>query len=393
MNLRSKQVLSGVLLLALGAAVLAIFVITAPQPPRGEARVRTTVVDTMQAVQSVERFRVSAQGVVIAATEVMIQPQVSGRIVATHPNLIAGGVIKAGEALLQIEPTDYELNVASAETQLASARAQLELEQGRQQVAEKEWSLFEGELQLGDADASLALRKPQLKAAEAGVAAAKAQLRQARVNLERTTLRAPFDAYVVSENVDVGQSIGMQSQVARLVGTDSFRVQTSLPARHLDLISLTPEGDKQAPVDVHFDFGGNRHTWRGRLSSVLGSVNSTGQMAQVMVDIDDPLALASDRPPLLLGSFVDVDLYSSDEHDVFVLPREVVRNDRQVFLSADDKLLIRDVTVAWQESERSYISDGLVDGELIVLSPIASPVNGMPLVHEADPLAVRGAEQ
>ena len=393
MNPRGSQVLWSLLLLAVGAAVLALFVATAPEPPRSEARERTTIVDTMPARSSVERFRIPAQGVVIAAVEVMIQPQVSGRVVATHPNLTAGGIIAAGEVLLRIDPTDYELAVAREETQLAEARAQLELEQGRRRVAEKEWSLFEGEIEVSDADASLALREPQLKAARAGVAAARARLRQARVNLERTTLTAPFDAYVVSENVDVGQTVGTQSQVANLVGTDRFRVRTSLPARHLDLIVAATAGGPAPPVDVHFDFGGRRHTWGGRVSSVLGNVNPAGQMAQVMVDIDDPLALAGDRPPLLLGSFVDVDLYSTEEHRVFVLPRETVHDDRRVYLIEDDKLRVRDVDVAWQEADRSYVAGGLSENDVVVTSPIASPVDGMPVQRKAEAVASSSATE
>lgn len=380
MNQTLRRIALAAALVAGGIGAAVVLVATGPEAPRGTSASRVALVETLTARAGVRRFHIDAQGVVVPDVEIALQSEVGGRIVEVHPRLKAGGVIEEGATLLRIDPVDYELAVAREETSLAQARAQLELEKGRRQVAQREWELFEGDLDAAGADSALALREPQLKSAEAAVAAAQARLRQARLNLARTQLRAPFDAYVVSESADIGQTVTPQMPVAQLVGTNRFLVRTSLPAEHLALLADPVRGGANAPVAVHYDLGGRRATWTGTIDRVLKDVNRTGQMAQVMVAIDDPLALGGgDGPALLLGSVVDVDLYSAAEHQVFALPREVLQSGDRLLIFADGELDIRDVVVAWREADEVFVTEGLREGERVIRSPLAAPVDGMPL--------------
>src|SRR5690606_17819963 len=97
-------------------------------------------------VLPVERRRldreVEAYGVVRPAREVQIYPEVSGRIVKMHPALEPGGVIAEGDILVEIDPEEYELALDRALGALAEAEAALEVEQGRQLIAKREWELY-----------------------------------------------------------------------------------------------------------------------------------------------------------------------------------------------------------------------------------------------------------
>jgi hypothetical protein len=104
----------------------------------------------------------------------------------------------------------------------------------------------------------------------------------------------------------------------------------------------------------------------------------------VIVQIDDPMDLAKDveerRLPLLAGAFVSVKLEGTVLEDVVAVPREALRDGRYVWVSTEDKrLAIREVTVVWRERDRVLVSDGLFEGELIVQSPLAAPIEGMAL--------------
>ena len=72
------------------------------------------------------------------------------------------------------------------------------------------------------------LREPQRLAAEARVQSARAAVEQARVDLGRTVIRAPFDAQVLSREVEIGSQVSPGDPLARLVGVDRYWVEISL---------------------------------------------------------------------------------------------------------------------------------------------------------------------
>jgi multidrug resistance efflux pump len=68
-----------------------------------------------------------------------------------------------------------------------------------------------------------------LRSAKVGVVAAESALAAAQLNVRRAGLKAPFNAFVQRAMADPGQLVNAQSQIATLVGTDSFWVQVSVP--------------------------------------------------------------------------------------------------------------------------------------------------------------------
>jgi multidrug resistance efflux pump len=145
----------------------------------------------------VERI-VEAFGTVVPARQVEILPEVSGRVIEFHPALEPGGIIPGGETLIKIDPEEYELALARAQAGLAEAEADLQVEQGRQIVAQREWDLFGKDWAESREDEALALREPQLRQAEARIASASSLVKQAELDLRRTEIKAPFDVLVLA---------------------------------------------------------------------------------------------------------------------------------------------------------------------------------------------------
>jgi len=106
-------------------------------------------------------------------------------------------------------------------------------------------------------------------------------------------------------------------------------------------------------------------------------------MARLLVEVKDPLDLhtKSDRkPPLLIGEYVRVLINGSPLHDVFRIPRFALRNDNQIWLvERERKLAIRQVKPLWREEEYVYVRDGLHPEDLLIVSALATPVDGMDL--------------
>lgn len=367
-----------VLVIVAAAAVAVLFVLTKPQPAIEAPKEVGEVVEVRAVTRRVEPLIVAAQGRVIPGREVIVQPQIAGRIETVAPELVPGGIVSRGATLFTIEPVDYRLAVAQARTRLAEAEAALALERGRQAVARREYELFEDELP-AEQDPALALREPQLRAAEAAVAAARAQLRQAEVNLERTAVTAPFNAIVRSESVDPGQLVSPQTAAARLVGTDFFWVQASVPVADLPYLDTVDGDTPGSKVLIRYDAGSTTLQREGEVERLLSDLDPAGQMARVLVRVDDPLGLADGGPRLLLESFVDVEIRANRDVEVVTLPREHLHNGEEVYVYDDGKLEIRRVDVVWRRPDTVLIGEGLAAGDQVVTSTLSTPVPGMKL--------------
>ncbi len=303
--------------------------------------------------------QIRARGTLVAAKQVELKAEVTGRVVSQHAQLVPGGVVKKGEVLVRVDDQNYQIALQQRQASLEKAKFDLALEKGRQRVAQKEWDLL-GKKD-ADADEELALRKPQLKAAEANLAAAQSQVRRARLDLSRARVKAPFNAFVKNEQVDVGAIVGAQAPVATLVGTDEFWAQVSVPVNQLSWLPLpdsSGKGGAEARVAQHLDQGKSIER-AGKIVRLMGELDPKGRMARILVGVKDPLGLtlSEDAVPLLLGAYVDVKLSGKDVEGVYALPRAALRDGNKLWVAdAKNRLRILDAEVKWRSAELIYIA-------------------------------------
>ena len=120
----------------------------------------------------------------------------------------------------------------------------------------------------------------------------------------------------------------------------------------------------------------------GRVLRLLPDLDPAGSMARLLVAIDDPLGLGSEDAgiPLLLGSYVEVDLEAAPLDDVIEVPRAAVREGERAFvMNAEDSLEVRDLDIAWGRRDSVLVRDGLAAGERLVTSRVPAPVPGLKL--------------
>ena len=382
-------------LLILGAAIAgAAFMMARPiTPDRLPAGEEVVPVEVPEIVHTTERVVVRAQGTVTAARQVQVRPEVSGRIVELSPSLVPGGRFAAGETIAAIDPRDYRTRLAAQQEAVARARLALRQEQAQRALAEEEWEQLEGSLPADPSSRDLALRIPQIEQAEAALAAAEGALAKAELDLERCTLTAPMNAVVLREQVDVGQLVNPQTEVATLAGTDAYWVQASLPVEHLQWIEIPGRDGRGSDATVVHRAGAVEIRRRGRIERLLGDVDPAGRMARLLVVVDDPLNLEEGRGeselPLLIGSYVTVEIRGRTISDAVVIPRRALRELRPDggetareglwIMDGDDRLASREVEVVWRTEDTVIVGNGLEDGERLITSPIATPIEGMKL--------------
>ena len=369
-----RLVPAAVLVVALGGGLA--LVATSPSTERQPESFEPPVVGVVPVDRAAYPRAVEAYGSLVPSREATLYPEVQGPVVEIHPHLEPGGIVRAGEVLLRVDPAEYELAVAGAQAALAEAQAALEIERGRQVVAQREWELFGAELPDAELGRELALRVPQLRQAEARIASARSALDRARLDLERTALRVPFDALVVRETTEVGQRVTPQSAVAELAGVEVFWARASLSLDRLPAVIAAAERGGAARVVLTSGLD-QRVERSGRLVRQLGSVEAEGRMAQVLVAVDDPLGL-SGGPALPLGSYVRVELDAGVLEDAVRVPRQGLRENGEVWVAdAEDRLRVRRVQVLWRQGDEVAVGDVFQEADRLIVSPVGSPVPGM----------------
>ena len=381
------KILLPLIIIALGLAVATYLKRTAPKASRRPPVAMVPLVQVETLTAQPHKVVVEAMGTVVAARQIQLKSKVAGEIIFIHEDFIEGGLLKAGTEILRIDPKDYQLALAQKKRALADAQFEFEVEQGYQAVAKREWELLAGGEQQGDLNADLALRKPHLERARARIEAARAELAQAQLDLERTVVRAPFNAIVLTKQVDIGTRTTANEALALLVDTEQFWVRVAVPLEQLKWIELPSQTDAAgAKARILYR---DQYQRPARVTKLLNDLGEAGQMARLIATVEDPLDITADQPSapaLLLGEVVQVEIEGGRVENAIAIPRRALRDqDRVWVMSADGHLEIRPVTIAWRGQQSVLASAGVSGGERLVVSDLATPVAGMQLKLDQDP--------
>ena len=390
-DMSNKKILLICLAILVGGIIVTTLIFsTEPEAKREGASIETAMlVDVLSVDLGTFEPVIVATGTVQPTEDVVLSPLVSGQVIRRDPSFTPGGFVKKGEVLLQIDPSDYRNTLELRKSELLQSKTTLETEMGRQQIAEKDLqlilndSLF-GSNPLSEEERQLVLRKPQLNAVKATIGAAMASVDQAQLNLERTTIRAPFDAHILSQNVTKGSQVSQGDNLGRIVGTDYYWVTATVPVSKLQWLSF-PAGDleKGSPVRIE-----NPTSWpdgayrEGYLDKQIGALDDQTRLARVLVKVRDPLSTTTDlrgRPKLMIGTFVVVKIKADSIPNVVRLNRDYVRSNETVWVMKDEKLEIRKVQIVLNDDEYAYIGEGLEDGEKVVITDLSTVTNGIGL--------------
>lgn len=351
--------------------------------------------------------------------------QVSGRIVEKHPRLDNGEIIQQGELLLKIDPVDYELNLAQAESQLSeldvqqsNSAALLEIEQNNLALAEKEYRrlqqlLVKGSISQSDADNAertllnsrtqvqnlkntLALLPTQKKLQQAKV-------QQAQRDLDNTVITAPFNMRINELDIEQFQYVSKGQHLFSGDAIDRVEIVAQVAMSSLknlfsgqamiidDLAEFTQNLSSLTGFQpqVELDIGNQQKArWEAEFVRFADSVDSETRTLGVIIAVDKPLqqVIPGIRPPLSKGMFVEVAIAGRQQQDRIVVPRSSIRNGKAYVVDPANRLQIRDVSREYDQQDKSVIREGLNEGDQLILSDIIPAVAGM-LLNPVDVLA------
>lgn len=321
---------------------------------------------------------ISTQAVVESRFNINLKSQVTGQVVYISPKFLTGGYFDTDEVIMRIDPSDYELALVQAEVNVAKAEQTLSVEKEQAGLARQDWEKY------GEGEATeLVLRIPQLREAEAGLKGAQANYEAQRIRLERTKVKAPFPLMIGAKQVDLGQVVGNNQELASVFGTQEAEIRMPLSQKQMDLLSVKRVGilpaEEVLKVKVRDLSRDGNIIWDADILRIESSIDRKSRVYYAIGTVQDPMNLKGDKdtPPLLPGVFVDLEVMGPKISNVFQVPVKAMRDDSNIFIFEDEKLITKPVKVLDRTQQLVTIVSGIEEGEAITITPPYSFVPGM----------------
>lgn len=358
--------------------------------------------------------KVSANGRIQPATEVIINPDASGEIVQL--SVKEGDLVKKGDLLAKINPefyqSSFDRSVAALNTQRANlANAKARLSQVEAQFIntklshERNQSLWETRtISKAEYDASNAqfdVAKAEVDAAKQSVLAAsytvrssEAAVQESRDYLRKTSIYAPMDGTVSSLNKELGERVAGASQFSP--GTEMMRIanlqemEVNVEVSENDIIRVSLYDTADIEVDAYPD-----RKFKGVVTEMANSAQAslTASVDQVTnfdvrimvlresyIDLIDPEK--PEMSPFRPGMSATVDIRTEYVDKVITVPIQSVttksdttglKEDDEVrevlFVYEDGKVKMLDVVTGIQDDTYIEIKEGLGENEEVVSAP------------------------
>ncbi|MCL1125753.1 efflux RND transporter periplasmic adaptor subunit [Shewanella surugensis] len=374
--------LSPLIILALFIAVALVLNSTKTPPEEKVDEAPIPIVNVIEVQPETLSLNLSSYGVVTPKYKTQLVTEVAGRIMTVSNSFVAGGMVKKGDALASIEPSDYEADLMQAQASLAQAMAALDEEKARGEVARNDWKGYDSKVA-----PELGLRIPHLKKEQANVKYAKASQARAERNLERTTIRAPFDGIIKARSVDLGQYVSLGTKIGELYDTDIAEVR--LPITNSEQAYLNSIDNPSTQVKLSTNLAGNTQIWNGNIIRSEGVINTDNRMIYLVAEVNDPYLrdnLHSQQAKLKYGSFVTAIITGRTVKKVVKLPRNLIHKDQVTLIDADNKVEIRNVNIIRTDLEYVYVKDSLKAGDKISTTRLNNVENGqvVKIINEGD---------
>jgi len=330
-------------------------------------------------------LQVHGNGSIVSQNSLDLVSFVGGQVIYSKENLKSGLFVKRGDILLRIDDREALNRTHQARSGLINAIVSLipNLKDISNNSAHQKWNKY-----LENLDMDRTPDLPEINDAQERIRVSMhnvfnqfSMVRNSEINLDRHTIRAPFDAYLVSDGVIPGAWMSPGQRIANLI--DPFHLEISVPLAVSELELISGRNNPKASIRATED-----HSKRldGILKRKNAHIDRNSQTVMVHVElVNDSL-----DPAFLPGNYMDVYIEGNRLIDVDLLPRDVVAPGPFVYTLEDSILGKRAVTVLATQGDSLVIArDNLDSGDLVVTTLLQRPIVGMriataAMVQEAD---------
>lgn len=307
-------------------------------------------------------------GTLFARDEATISAEVEGQVEKTSVDF--GDRVKSGQALALINTTTYDALAKQAAANLAKARANsINAEHELKRVLELRKNGIASESDLDKAQSENEQKSAEIKSAEADDAIA-------RLHLEKSQVKAPFDGAVAERIANAGDFMRIGTPLFRLVNDTVLKYIVQAPERYAGAVRK-----EQRVVFTVDAFPGQ--TFEGRVFLISPAVNTTTRAFAFGALVQNP------DGRLKASSFARGELILEQNVPTAVVPLDAVINFAgvtKVFVVERDVARERQVRVGRVIEGSQEILEGLKSAESVVVA-------GQSKLFDGARVRVKGADE
>ncbi|HTJ59499.1 MAG TPA: efflux RND transporter periplasmic adaptor subunit [Devosiaceae bacterium] len=318
-------------------------------------------------------------GHVVAIQTVNVVPRVTALI--NDVAVKQGSVVKTGDVLFQLDKSQYQAAVQSAQAQVASAQANAkQAEAAYQMAAQLGTQGYEAQMDLNTA---LATRDQD----NASVLVAQANLTQANLNLAYCTITSPIDGQIGAVTMTKGNLVTPSTApLATIVQLDPIRVVFAIS----DSTVVTTQqasgtaGRQIVGTAVNLTLpDGSSYGQTGKIAFFSNQVDTLTGTLSVYADFANPNRL------LLPGAYVTVSVHRAKPLNRPVVPVAAIQTDQTgsyvLLIGPDNKVIQRPLQLGQQIGEDFIVTQGLSGGERVVVAGLQKVTPGQTVQATPEP--------
>ena len=383
-----RSAIASLLILLFGFGLAKAITLIKRKPKKRSHHSRFTVkVRTVKAKYRSYWLKLRGYGTARAEKVLDIVPELNGKVVYAIRPFKVGVIVRKHQKLIEIDRRLLLLEYKRLKAQIAALQRQLNLAERalslhRRNLERSKKLLKRGALDPGTFERQEQLyldRSQRVESLKQALATNKILLKRVEIQLSKAVIRAPFAAKISRGELTVGTFVAAGRPIARIESIDAVEIPVGFTLEQLKTIKYRSLSEipellkKYPPVRVSFD----HFSWSGRVIRIGAGVDFKTRTLTLFVRVS--LKDSRNKGTLLPGTFCRVEIPVRFFERIAILPKSSIYRENTVFVVSEGRLSPRKVKVELIQGEKVFISDGLRDGEEVVISKLADPIPGAPV--------------
>ncbi|RLE08903.1 MAG: efflux RND transporter periplasmic adaptor subunit [Candidatus Aminicenantes bacterium] len=314
---------------------------------------------------------------------IQIKAEVAGIVKAIHVR--EGQLVRGGQLLLELDDRPYQLDLESLEAdrlrylselllerQFSSSETSSSAPKEKLNKVEKEYNRMRQLFQKGMISKAeferishqyeMALieageKKEEIRAAVKGLTQAEVRVKKARLDLEKTKIKAPFSGIIWGINVAQGQSINAGTELFSLVDVGQVKVMAKVLESEVEKVKVGREATL-----VFSAYPGKK--FKGKVVAISPVIDPEERTCPVVISVANP------KGEIKPGMHAEVEIAADIYEDCLLIPQEaiLVRGGRKMAFVVEDGLAKwRYIQVGHENEQYAEVVDGIKEGETVII--------------------------
>ncbi len=336
------------------------------------------LVETTEFSYQDHTIKINGNGLIKSARQLNVLSEVNGQVVFAENNLKNGTYVKKDQLILSVDTRQHENDLYVMRSAFINAVASIlpDFKLENTDIYSKWYNYFQT-LNIHQTTPNIPeITDPRekLQVSSNNIFNAYYAIKNQEILLSKCKIKAPFDAFIISNGVMENSVISQGQHLFDLQDAVNLEVSVPLLVQEVEMLDL-----QNSRVKIYTQENPLLSV-SGRITRKASQLNVNAQTLSVYVSFQNKDLLV----PFLPGNYVNVEFTGRTFHHAAAVPRELINRDSTVYVMQDSVLAQYKVDILFQQEDVAILKDTLPDSLRLVTTLLQKPVLGMRLRNSSN---------